>query len=108
MWRLLGSFLVLLLLVIMMNEDLIVWGMCCGVLLMITILSYLTHLYFKPKEAKVTTPTAATIKWATKLRRKSVYPGVIRSLLSSNVARVSIEEQQEQQEQQHHHHQQHH
>lgn len=75
-----------------MNEDLIIWGMCGAVLLSITILSYITHLIFKPKETKPINPTPATLKWVKQLRKRSVFPGVIRSLFTSNGARVSIEE----------------
>lgn len=84
-----------------MNEDLIVWGMCGGVIILITILSYITHLYFKPKETKQTiSPTPTTLKWIKQLQKRTVFPGVIRSLFTSRGARVSIEETELQQQQQ--------
>jgi hypothetical protein len=75
-----------------MNEDLIVWGMCAGVILLITILSYVTHLAFKPKEKDKGTATMATMKWLRELKKRTTFPGIFRSLTSSRASRVAIEE----------------
>jgi hypothetical protein len=77
-----------------MNEDLVVWGMCAAVILLITILSYFTHLAFKPKEKeKGAVPTVATMKWLRELKKRTFFPGIFRSLASSRASRVAIEEE---------------
>jgi hypothetical protein len=71
-----------------MNEDLVVWGLCAGVILFITFLSYITHLSFKPreKERAGATPTAATLKWFRELKKRTIFPGIFRNLATSHGA----------------------
>lgn len=77
-----------------MNDDAIVWTMCAGVILLITFLSYITHLAFKPKDSQRSPPTAATMKWLRELKKRTTFPGIFRSLTTSRrPTKIAVEQE---------------
>ncbi len=53
------------------NEDAIVWGLSAGLLILIAVLAYLTHLKFKYNDKSGIAPSQDAIKWVRALRKKS-------------------------------------
>mmetsp|Transcript_15424 Transcript_15424/g.23265 ORF Transcript_15424/g.23265 Transcript_15424/m.23265 type:complete len:89 (+) Transcript_15424:56-322(+) len=68
------------------ESDAIVWGASCGVLLLVTVLSYITYRRLKPKEEPAPrriVQSKASQQWVENLRnQKSVVRGIMDAFIS--------------------------